>query len=72
MESFTIWINEQRGNNGKAHIAFDEKTVRGSGHNRYVDAVHLMGAMVVDSGLMLYQTTCEGKKNKIKILCKRC
>jgi predicted transposase YbfD/YdcC len=68
MESFAIWINEQRGNNGKEHIAFDGKTVRGSGHNRHVDAVHLMGAMVVDSGLMLYQTTSEGKKNEIKTL----
>ena len=68
MESFAIWINEQFGNNGKEHIAFDGKTVRGSGHNRHVDAVHLMGAMVVDSGLMLYQTTSEGKKNEIKTL----
>jgi len=68
MESFAIWINEQRSKSGKEHIAFDGKTVRGSGHNRHVDAVHLMGAMVVDSGLMLYQTTSEGKKNEIKTL----
>ena len=47
MESFAIWINEQRSKGDKEHIAFDSKTVRGSGHNRHVDAVHLMGAMVV-------------------------
>lgn len=68
MESFAVWINEQRSNNDKEHIAFDGKTVRGSGHNRHIDAVHLMGAMVVDSGIMLYQTTSEGKKNEIKTL----
>ena len=68
MESFAIWINEQRGNKSKEHIAFDVKTARGAGHSRHVDAVHLMEAMVVDSGLMLYQTTSEGKKNEIKTL----
>lgn len=68
MESFAIWINEQRVNAGKSHIAFDGKTVRGSGHNRHVEAVHLMGAMVVESGIMLYQRTSEGKKNEIKTL----
>lgn len=68
MESFAVWINAQRKTQGKEHIAFDGKTVRGSGHNRHVDAVHLMGAMVVDSGLMLYQSTSEGKKNEIKTL----
>jgi hypothetical protein len=48
MESFAVWINEQRSSkDDKEHIAFDGKTVRGSGHNRHVDAVHLMGAMVV-------------------------
>jgi hypothetical protein len=45
MDSFAVWINEQRANNGKEHIAFDGKTIRGSGHNRHVDAVHLMGAL---------------------------
>jgi predicted transposase YbfD/YdcC len=68
MESIAVWINKQRSNNKKEHIAFDGKTVRGSGHNRHIDAVHLMGAMVVDSGLMLYQSTSEGKKNEIKTL----
>ena len=68
MECFAVWINQQREQNGKEHVAFDGKTVRGSGHNRHVDAIHLMGAMVVDSGVMLYQTTSEGKKNEIKTL----
>jgi len=53
MGSFAIWINEQCSKGGKEHIEFDVKTVRGSGHNRHVDAVHLMGAMILDSGLML-------------------
>ena len=68
MESFAVWLNAQRDKEGKEHIAFDGKTVRGSGHNQHVDAIHLMGAMVVDSGLMLYQSTSEGKKNEIKTL----
>jgi len=68
MECFAVWINAQREKNGTEHIAFDGKTVRGSGHNRHVDAVHLMGAMVVESGLMLYQSTSEGKKNEIKTM----
>jgi hypothetical protein len=66
MECFAVWINQQREQNGKEHVAFDGKTVRGSGHNRHVDAIHLMGAMVVDSGVMLYQTTSKVKRMRLK------
>jgi len=68
MNSFAQWINTQREVSGQEHIAFDGKTVRGSGHNRHVDALHLMSAMVVESGLTLYQSESQDKKNEIKTL----
>lgn len=68
MESFAIWINKQREITGNEHIAFDGKTLRGSGHNNHVEALHLMSAMVVNSGITLYQSESVGKKNEIKTL----
>jgi len=65
---FAGWINSQRERNGKEQIAFDGKTIRGSGKNNHVDALHLMSAMVVESGLVLYQTRCQDKKNEIRTL----
>ena len=68
MGCFATWINKQRASQGKEHIAFDGKTLKGSGHNNHVEALHLMGAMVVESGLILYQSECQDKKNEIKTL----
>ncbi len=68
MAGFASWINNHREAEGKEHIAFDGKTVRGSGHNNHAEALHLMSAMVVESGLTLYQTESQGKKNEIKTL----
>jgi len=33
MEFFAVWINQQSKHSGKEQVAFDGKTVRGSGHN---------------------------------------
>ncbi len=71
MNSFAQWINTQREISGQEHIAFDGKTVRGSEHNRHVDALHLMSAMVVESGLTLYQSESQDKKVKSK-RCAQC
>lgn len=68
MTCFAHWLNKQRTQAGQPHIAFDGKTIRGSGHNPHVDAVHMMSAMVVESGITLYQTPSESKKNEIKTL----
>lgn len=68
LSSFARWINEQRENTGKPHIAFDGKTLRGSGKRSGSDALHLMSAMVVDSGLVLTQQESLGKKNEIKTM----
>lgn len=68
LASFARWINDQRQDTGKPHIAFDGKTLRGSGKRSGADALHLMSAMVVDSGLVLTQQESEGKKNEIKTM----
>ena len=68
MHCFAQWIHQQRDSNGAQHIAFDGKTLRGSGRNKHKDALHLMSALVVDSGLMLYQSESMGKKNEIKTM----
>lgn len=68
MGCFGNWVNKQRANTGQQQIAFDGKTLRGSGHNNHVEALHLMSAMVVESGLTLYQSPSQSKKNEIKTL----
>lgn len=68
MDTFAVWINQTRNESGVEHIAFDGKTLCGSGHNPHVEALHLMSAMVVDTGLTLYQSESMGKKNEIKTM----
>lgn len=68
LSSFARWINEQREHTGKPQIAFDGKTLRGTGKRSGTDALHLMSAMVVESGLILTQHPSLGKKNEIKTL----
>ena len=68
MSCFAIWVNEQRTKNGKEHIAFDGKSLRGSAKPEHAKMVHLMGAMVVDSGLLLFQSACKDKDNEITTL----
>ena len=65
---FEQWVNCIRKEEGKEQIAFDGKTIRGSGHSDTINALHLMSAMVVTNGLILTQKESEGKKNEIKTL----
>lgn len=68
MDTFAVWINQTRIQAGVEHIAFDGKTLCGSGDNAHVEALHLISAMVVDTGLTLYQSESVGKKNEIHTL----
>ena len=65
---FEQWVNSIRKKEGKEQISFDGKAVRGSGHGESIDALQLMSAMVVESGLILTQKESEGKKNEIKTM----
>ncbi len=68
LKCFEQWVNSIREEEGKEQISFDGKTIRGSGHGEAIDALHLMSAMVVKSGLILTQKESEGKKNEIKTM----
>ena len=68
MDSFAVWVNQEREKSGTKHIAFNGKTLKGSGHNKHVKALHLMSAMVVESGVTLYQSACEEKSNEIGVM----
>jgi len=63
---FVTWVNEVRLKRGQAHIAIDGKTLRRSHTGDKSNALHLLSAMVVDSGLVIYQQPSQGKKNEIK------
>lgn len=65
---FEHWVNSIRTREGKEQISFDGKAVRGSGHGEHLDALQLVSAMVVESGLILTQKESEGKKNEIKTM----
>ncbi|PCJ46333.1 MAG: ISAs1 family transposase [Gammaproteobacteria bacterium] len=65
---FEHWVNSIRIKEGREQISFDGKVVRGSGHGEHLDALQLMSAMVVESGLILTQKESEGKKNEIKTM----
>jgi len=65
---FEQWVNSLRESKGKEQISFDGKAVRGSGHGDNLDALQLMSAMIVESGLILTQRESEGKKNEIKTM----
>ena len=65
---FVDWANKQRASEGKEHIAFDGKTLKGSGKKSDTEALHLMGAIIVDNGLSIYQKESVGKKNEIETM----
>ncbi len=65
---FEQWVNSIRRSEEKEQISFDGKAVRGSGHGNHLDALQLMSAMIVKSGLILTQKESEGKKNEIKTM----
>lgn len=72
MSCFIRWANECRNVNKKAsekeHISFDGKVLRGSKHGDDVNALQLMTAMVVESGLIIYQEETDSKTNEIPIM----
>ena len=65
---FEQWVNSIRKSEGKEQISFDGKVLRGSGHGDHLEALQLMSAMIVESGLILTQKESEGKKNEIKTM----
>ncbi|MDQ6984421.1 MAG: ISAs1 family transposase [Ghiorsea sp.] len=67
VECFVQWINQLREKNGLPHIAFDGKVLRGSKHTN-INALQLMTAMVVDSGLIIYQKETDSKTNEIPVM----
>jgi predicted transposase YbfD/YdcC len=65
---FEQWINTIRVQEEKEHIAFDGKVLRGSGNGCDLNPLQLMSAMVVDSGLILYQQEVSDKTNEIPVM----
>jgi predicted transposase YbfD/YdcC len=66
LKGFVSWVNEVRAGRGRSQLAIDGKTLRRSHHGEKTTALHLLSAMAVDSGLVVYQTPSLGKKNEIK------
>jgi hypothetical protein len=58
------WLVAQRDLPGKA-IAFDGKTLRGSGHGKRGKPVHLLAAVVHGSGEVIAQVPVDSKTNEI-------
>ena len=52
----------------REQIAFDGKVIRGSGNGSSLNPLQLMSAMVVDSGLILYQQEVSDKTNEISVM----
>jgi predicted transposase YbfD/YdcC len=65
---FEQWINTIRVQGEKEQIAFDGKVLRGSGNGCVLNPLQLMSAMVVDSGLILYQQEVSDKTNEIPVM----
>ena len=65
---FLQGVNHIREQEGKEHIAFDGKVLRGSKHGDNINALQLMTAMVVESGFILYQKETSDKTNEIPVM----
>ena len=65
---FVHWINQVRETQGRDHIAFDGKVLRGAKQDLESHPLQLMTAMVVDSGLVIYQQETASKTNEIPIM----
>ena len=68
LECFEQWINTIRVEGEREQIAFDGKVIRGSGNGSSPNPLQLMSAMVVDSGLILYQQEVSDKTNEIPVM----
>ena len=63
LECFELWVNTIRVEGEKEQIALDGKVIRGSGSGSSLNPLQLINAMVVDSGLILYQQEVSDKTN---------
>jgi hypothetical protein len=68
LECFEQWVNTIRVEGEREQIAFDGKVIRGSGNGSSLNPLQLMSAMVVDSGLILYQQEVSDKTNEIPVM----
>jgi len=71
VDCFEQWITTQREQTDNTHIAFDGKVLKGSRHQRLgegINALQLMTAMVVESGLILTQKETPSKHNEISVM----
>jgi hypothetical protein len=65
---FEHWVKTIREQEEREQIAFDGKVVRGSGNSLFLNALQLMSAMVVDTGLIHYQQEVSDKTNEIPVM----
>ena len=66
---FQIWSSEMSGSNNGKHIAIDGKTSRGSSDKSVgKQALHLLHAFAVESGITLAQLEVDAKTNEIKVV----
>jgi hypothetical protein len=68
LECFEQWVNTVRVEGERKQIAFDGKVIRGPGNGSSLNPLQLMSAMVVDSGLILYQQEVSDKTNEIPVM----
>jgi hypothetical protein len=68
LECFEQWVNTIRVEGEKEQITFDGKVIRGSGNGSSLNTLQLMSAMMIDSGLTLYQQEVSYKTNEISVM----
>ncbi|WMV72989.1 ISAs1 family transposase [Xenorhabdus griffiniae] len=61
VEAFYSWINQRRVNAGKSVIAIDGKTMRGTCKGTLFEALHIVSAYDIESGVALYHRAAESK-----------
>ncbi len=61
VEAFYAWINQRRVRAGKSLIAIDGKTLRGTCKGTLFEALHVVSAYDVESGVALYHQAAESK-----------
>lgn len=65
-EAFTAWTDEIADKSGKAIVAIDGKTVRGSFDNQNeISAIHIVNAWISSNSLILAQLKISTKSNEI-------
>jgi predicted transposase YbfD/YdcC len=68
LECCEQWVNTIRIKGEREQIAFDGKVIRVSGNGTSISPQQLMSAMVVDSGLILYQQEVSDKTNEVPVM----